>query len=631
MPQPLELLAPAKNLECGIAAIDHGADAVYIGAPILGARAAVGNSVDDIRCLCDYAHRFLARVYVTVNTLVYDQELAAARALLEDLCEAGADALLVQDMALLEIAKEVVARQGVGVEIHASTQTDNRTAERVEWLHDMGCSRVVLARELSVDDIRTIHERVPNVQLEAFVHGALCVSYSGVCYASQHCFGRSANRGECAQFCRLKFQLVDADGRSVGAPRHWLSLRDMSRIDYLDAMAEAGVSSFKVEGRLKDIAYVKNVVAAYSQRLDQVVAASGGKFCRASLGKTKLSFTPHLKKTFNRGFTGYFITKSETDIASPDTPKALGEYVGRVKELRRDSFNVAGTASFSNGDGLCFFDSAHELKGFRVNRVEGNRIFPQKMPSQLKPGMGLYRNSDAAMDKVLLHKSAERRIPVDMRLSVNGNRLLLEAEVTGGELRVKVDMEVACEVALQPQAANMERQLSRLGNTPYEAAHVTIDNAASRLFVPSSLLAELRRRMVSQLDGGVERLVLSRRTCLPVDSRQKPSGVPHPLLYDNYSYLYNIANKEARRFYERQGLPAAGDAFELGNTLSDDRKSPALLMQCRHCIRRLLGACTRDRGEKPHWREPLSLLLPDGRRFRLRFDCQQCQMLVYAE
>ena len=633
MQQTLELLAPAKNLECGIAAIDHGADAVYVGAPILGARAAAGNTIEDIRQLCQHAHRFLARVYVTVNTLVYDHELATARQLVEDLCEAGTDALLVQDMALVGIVREVASQRGVKMEVHASTQTDNRSAEKVEWLHRLGCSRVVLARELSIDDIKAIHERVPYVQLEAFVHGALCVSYSGVCYASQYCFGRSANRGECAQFCRLKFQLVDADGRHLDHPRHWLSLRDLSRIDHLQTMAEAGVSSFKIEGRLKDVAYVKNVVAAYSRRLDEVVAASGGRFRRASLGKVTLAFTPHLHKTFNRGFTGYFITPKESDIASPDTPKALGEFVGRVKELRRDSFNVAGTAAFSNGDGLCFFDKDHELQGFRVNRVVGNRIFPLRMPAQLKPGMGLYRNADAAMDKVLSRKSAERRIPLHLNLAVSDGGLLLSASVVGQDVICKVEMEGAFEPAQQLQAANMERQLSRLGNTCYEAAEVIVDDAAAKCFVPSSTLAELRRRLVERLDQELAQLA---KASQPAGSGEglahtAVGSVPHPPLYDTYSYLYNIANAESRLFYERQGLKDAGEAFELGNTVADDRHSPAVLMQCRHCIRRLLGCCTRDGGGKPSWREPLSLQLPDGRRFRLRFDCRQCQMLVYAE
>ena len=279
----LELLAPARDLECGLAAIDHGADAVYIGAPAFGARAEAGNSIDDIRQLCDHAHRFLAKVYVTVNTIIYEEELEDVEHLVRQLGEAGVDAILVQDMAVLEMVQRVAAEQQRPIEVHASTQADNRTPERVGWLWQAGCSRVVLARELTLEQMRTIHQAVPGVELEAFVHGALCVSFSGLCYASQHCFHRSANRGVCAQFCRLKFDLVDGDGQYIDRPRYWLSLKDMCRIDYLGQMADAGITSFKIEGRLKGVGYVKNVVAAYSEQLDKVVKRSGGRYRRSAL------------------------------------------------------------------------------------------------------------------------------------------------------------------------------------------------------------------------------------------------------------------------------------------------------------------------------------------------------------
>ena len=361
--QTIELLAPAKNLECGIAAIEHGADAVYIGAERFGARVAAGNSVDDIRELCRYAHRFGAKVYVTVNTIVYDDEMEATQQLIDRLADAGVDAILVQDMGILSIRRAGLpadARSQFSVlhsplSMHASTQTDNRTVEKVKWLRSLGFRRVVLARELSVEDIRAIHEAVPDVELEVFVHGALCVSYSGVCYASEYCFHRSANRGACAQFCRLKFDLQDADGRTIEQGRHLLSLKDMCRIDSLEELMEAGACSMKIEGRLKDVYYVKNVVAAYSQRLDEIIDRHPGKYRRASQGRCTYTFTPNLKKTFNRGFTDYFLHGRQPDIVSFDTPKAIGEYVGKVKEIRGGSFNVAGTASFANGDGLCFF------------------------------------------------------------------------------------------------------------------------------------------------------------------------------------------------------------------------------------------------------------------------------------
>ena len=332
----LELLAPAKNLECGIAAIDHGADAVYIGAQRFGARAAAGNSVDDIAELCRYAHQFDAKVYVTVNTIIYDHELADTQQLLEELAQVHVDAILVQDMGLLSMRNEQweMRNDHSSLVFHASTQTDNRTPEKVAWLHSLGFKRVVLARELSIDEIAEIHRQVPDVELEVFVHGALCVSYSGVCYASQYCFGRSANRGECAQFCRMKFDLLDADGRVIERDRHLLSLKDMCQIDNLEALIKAGAVSFKIEGRLKDVGYVKNVVAAYSQRLNQIIKAHPEEYCRASMGRCTYSFTPDLRKTFNRGYTTYFANGRQPDIASFDTPKAMGEYVGHVKEIR---------------------------------------------------------------------------------------------------------------------------------------------------------------------------------------------------------------------------------------------------------------------------------------------------------
>ena len=309
-----ELLAPAKNLECGMAAIDHGADAVYIGAPRFGARAAVGNSIDDISQLCDYAHQFSAKVYVTVNTILYDSELDEVRQLMQRLAEIGVDAILVQDMALLNLHYSPIT-------LHASTQTDNRTPEKVRWLRDIGFSRVVLARELSAAEIAEIHRQVPDIELEVFVHGALCVSYSGQCYASQHCFGRSANRGECAQFCRMKFSLVDAEGRAVVHDRYLLSLKDMNQYSQLEQLVEAGATSFKIEGRLKDVGYVKNVTAAYSKALNAVINKYPDKYCRASRGHCTYTFQPDLQKTFNRGFTTYFLHGRQPEIFSPDTPK----------------------------------------------------------------------------------------------------------------------------------------------------------------------------------------------------------------------------------------------------------------------------------------------------------------------
>ena len=594
----LELLAPAKNLECGIAAIDHGADAVYIGAPRFGARAAAGNSVDDIRTLCQHAHQFAARVYVTVNTILYDDELQATQQLIQQLYDVGVDAILVQDMGILKMSLPPIA-------LHASTQTDNRTVDKIRWLHSLGFHRVVLARELSVDEIAEIHRQVPDVELEVFVHGALCVSYSGLCYVSQHCFQRSANRGECAQFCRMKFDLLDADGRELEHQRHLLSLKDLNQLQHLEELIAAGACSFKIEGRLKDVAYVKNVVAAYSQRLDAIIAKQPNSYCRASKGRMSYSFTPNLKKTFNRGFTSYFLHGRQPDIFSPDTPKAMGEFVGTVKELRRDSFNVAGTASFANGDGLCFINADHELEGFRVNRVQGNRLFPFQMPQNLHAGLALYRNYDQEFERLLSRPTAERKLPISMHLSATDDGFCLSAN--------GMSVSVPCEhqVANKPQHENIQRQLSKLGGTVYECADVTFDDGFA-YFIPNSVLSELRRLLVDALNVDGSRCVI------PMTHENRPQYAP-PHFYD-YPYLYNIANHLAADFYGTKDTTA----YELHG-------GDGPLMQCRHCLQYAMGHCVKHGGLKPTYKYPLYLRLADGRRFRLEFDCKHCQMNVYAE
>lgn len=596
----LELLAPAKNLEYGIAAIDHGADAVYIGASRFGARAAVGNSVDDIRKLCDYAHPFGAKVYVTVNTIIYDDELESTRQLLADLSEAGADAILVQDMAVLQMMKNL------SLAAHASTQTDNRSVEKVRWLRDIGFSRVVLARELSLDEIKEIHQQVPNVELEVFVHGALCVSYSGLCYASQYCFGRSANRGECAQFCRMQFSLEDAKGREVVRDRYLLSLKDMNRIDHLEELIEAGATSFKIEGRLKDLAYVKNVTAAYNQRLNEIIQRHPDQYCRSSRGECLYSFIPDLKRTFNRGYTTYFLHGRKPDIASMDTPKAMGAFVGTVKEMRHDSFNVAGVASFANGDGLCFLDENRQLVGFRANKVAGNRIYPYRMPQGLKPGVRLYRNNDQEFDRLMSKPSAERRIPIRMALRAVADGFELSATIPDKQCTLHYPAEL--QQAQKPPHDNIIRQLTKLGDTIYACEEVDIP-ADFNYFIPNSLLSDMRRQLVEKLvSQGDGSFVTSR------DATRKP-------LHETYSYPYlnNIANQVARDFYGVKELTA----YEL-------KGGDGPIMQCRHCLRYTLGYCVKNGGERPQWQEPLSLVLGDGRRFRLEFDCRHCQMNIYA-
>lgn len=646
----LELLAPAKNLECGIAAIDHGADAVYIGAPKFGARAAAGNSIEDVRQLCDYAHQYHAKVHVTVNTIIYDSEIKDTLLMIRQLQSAGVDALLLQDMGVL------FALQGEGPLatdfkwsefLHSSTQCDTRTADKVKWLQSLGFHRAVLARELSVKEIEAIHAAVPDMELEVFVHGALCVCYSGVCYASEYCFDRSANRGECAQFCRMKFDLLDANGQEIEHQRHLLSLKDMCQIDHLEALADAGACSFKIEGRLKDVDYVKNVVAAYSQRLDEICRKRPGEYERPSLGRPRYAFEPNLKKTFNRGFTHYFLRGRQIDITSFDTPKAIGEYVGKVKELRGNSFNVASVSSFANGDGLCFINDERELEGFRVNRAEGNRLFPFEMPRHLRPGVALYRNNDVAFGKLLAGKTAERKIPVKIVFDLydeagtsgfsakayyckeQGKTSFVSGDTEeSASLQYMATEVVAFEhsIAKKPQRDNIIKQLSKLGGTIYECLEVEIRNDADQYFIPSSVLTDLRRSLVSS----------SLRTGIAQESShaEAPCDTPSSVKawqpeYAQYSYLYNIANQSARTFYQAHGMAKADYAFELRN--ETERQDDVLLMQCRHCLRYSLGYCVKRGGRKPTWKEPLFLRLGDGRKFRLQFACNECQMNVYSE
>lgn len=650
----LELLAPAKNLECGIAAIDHGADAVYIGAPRFGARAAAGNSLDDIRQLCRYAHQYQAKVHVTVNTIIYDSELNDTLDMIRDLQEAGVDALLLQDMGVL------YALQGKGPsavdftwtrELHSSTQCDTRSAEKVKWLQALGFNRAVLARELSVKEISDIHQAVPDMDLEVFVHGALCVSYSGVCYASERCFGRSANRGECAQFCRMKFNLLDSDNKEIEHQRHLLSLKDMCQIDNLEALADAGACSFKIEGRLKDAGYVKNVVSAYSQRLDEICRKHPQKYARPSFGRPRYEFEANLKKTFNRGFTNYFQKGRQPDIASFDTPKAIGEFVGKVKEIRGNSFNVASIASFTNGDGLCFINDEHELEGFRVNRAQGNRLYPLKMPANLRPGMGLYRNNDQAFEKILAGKTAERKIPIKITFSLydedGHSGFSAEAQYVSEQgigwgsddsnYLGKGIVAFEHNPAQKPQHDNIVRQLSKLGGTIYECREVEIKNQADNYFIPSSVLTELRRNLMEDIEKNADisssvKAVSGGSLSSAEDGLQESKVKAWQREYGKYGYLYNIANKSAHEFYKLHGMNHTENAFELSKTSFQGTKTgESLIMQCRHCIRYSLGYCVKRGGRKPTWKEPLYLELGDGRRFRLEFACNVCQMNIYSD
>lgn len=604
--RPIELLAPAKNLECGIEAINHGADAVYIGAPRFGARAAAGNSIEDIKALVEHAHLYNARIYVTLNTILHDEELPETEKMIWELYRAGVDALIIQDMGITRLNLPPIA-------LHASTQMDNRTPEKVKFLSDIGFRQVVLARELSLDEIKKIHDTCPETLLEVFIHGALCVSYSGQCYVSQACYRRSANRGECAQFCRLAFDLVDSNGKIIEQNKHLLSLKDMNQSDNLEALLDAGATSLKIEGRLKDVSYVKNVTAYYRQKLDAIFKYRK-EYVRASSGTVKTIFTPQLDKSFSRGFTDYFLRGRNPGIFSFSTPKSLGEEVGTVKEIRGNYFTVAGVKSFSNGDGLCYIDDNGRLQGFRVNRVENNKLFPQDMP-RLKPKTRLYRNFDQEFEKLMQKKSAERKMAVDICLTENnfGFTLRLTDE---DDNSVSLTLQRAKEPARTPQTDNLRNQLGKLGNTPFEAKDIKID-LSDNWFIPSSELSELRRNAVEKLLE-VRRINYRREVF-----RMKETKSKFPV--STLTYLGNVMNSYAAEFYKNHGVLKVMPAFE------KEQPKDAVLMFCKHCIRYSMGWCPVHHKVRSPFREPYYLVSSDGRRFRLEFDCKQCQMKVLAD
>ena len=613
----IELLAPARDLACGMAAVDHGADAVYIGAPRFGARSAAGNSLEDIRQLVEYAHSFNVRIYVTVNTILYDDELSEAERLVWALYRIGVDALIVQDTALLRMHLPPIP-------LHASTQMDNRAPEKVQLLKELGFRQTVLARELSLQEIADIHTAVPDMPLEVFVHGALCVSYSGQCYASQYCFGRSANRGECAQFCRLPFSLEDAEGNTLVRNRHLLSLRDMNRSEWLEKLLDAGVTSFKIEGRLKDVGYVKNITSYYRQQLDAILARRP-EYVRASDGNILYAFTPNPAKSFNRGFTDYFLHGRKDDIGSFDTPKSIGEQMGRVSFIGDNYLTVNTHSAFHNGDGVCAFKEDGTLVGFRINRAEGGRLYPspeaRDMGWKTLKGCMLYRNYDAEFEKSLSRpNTALRRIPVSItfREIPFGFAIgISSADQKGAsESPTEVCFSMEKVPSTTPQEENVRKQLSKLGSTILHAAEVRVEWSAS-FFIPSSTLSEMRRRAVEVFFHSRQ---MSRAPFIPM----KKDVTPDASSVLPSSYRANVANHEAQAFYHSLGIGQIEPAFEI------NPPSKAVLMTCRHCLRYSLGACPKHQHARPTFKEPLVLVSADGRRFPLRFDCKRCVMEVLS-
>lgn len=607
MPRPLELLAPARTTAIAREAILHGADAVYIGAESHGARAKAGNTIADIRDLVAYAAPFGVKVYVTVNTIIYDNEIDDVERMLWQLYSAGVDALIVQDMGILEMRRPPI-------QLHASTQCDTRDAAKARWLQDCGMSQIVIARETDIATIRAIRAAV-DVPLEAFVHGALCVSYSGDCRASQVLTGRSANRGNCAQMCRLPYTLVDGNGNIIGK-KHYLSLRDMNRLAYLGEMADAGISSFKIEGRLKDASYVKEVTLAYRIALDRLIEANPDRYCRASRGVVAASFTPDLAKSFNRGYTDYFLHGTGANaqhIASLDTPKALGEYVGKVSRSQPGSIDAALSTAIVNGDGLSYITPDGNSGGFRANRAAANRIFPAERIA-LPAGTRLYRSYDKRREEMLSRPTSTRVIPVDIAISRHGSDTIALSGSIEGIGTTIVTATHKAEKAQADPTEHRRRQLSKLGDTIF-----TMGKYADLIpdeFIPASLLSELRRRLVSAMMStlSARRIVAKASSC--VATTPPPEG-PH------LTHRSNVANKLADKFYRTVGVSDIQPAIELQRCAA---KAPLTLMETRYCLRRQLGACLKDNGNN-RLPEPLALK-GQGFSLRLDFDCKNCKMKV---
>jgi putative protease len=597
----IELLSPARNLACGLAAVNHGADAVYIGAPKFSARSVAGNSIEDIAQLAKYAHKFNGRVYAAINTLLYDNELEEAQRIIWQLYEAGTDALIIQDMGILQMDLPPIA-------LHASTQTDNRTLEKVQFLENVGFSQVVLARELSLQAIKKIASAT-SVALEFFVHGALCVSYSGQCYISEAMCGRSANRGECAQYCRLPYDLLDDKGNVLIKNKHLLSLKDMNLSQQLSDLLEAGITSFKIEGRLKEVDYVKNVTAYYRRELDAILETSS-KYQKSSSGKTTFFFTPNVEKTFHRGSTTYFVNGRNSDISSFDTPKSVGERIGEITRVSSNFFEINTSVELHNGDGLCYLDTQGNFNGFRINRIEGNRVFPfERM--LLNAGTILYRNYDIVFDRQLSKKTSERKIAVKLCFMETRTGFALQAvDEDGNEVIANIQTEKISAKDEQQALDNLYTQLNKWGGSDYIV--VVVENSCKNTyFIPTSLLAKCRRDCIDLLDA--ERY----KAYKPIGKKITPTTYPYP--QKSLSYLGNVSNHLAEAFYQQHGVIDIAPRFDK----TPQKNVP--LMQMKHCLRYSLGKCPRiEKGESKISGEPL-ILVCGKNQFVLEFDCVACE------
>lgn len=625
----LELLSPARDADIGIEAVNHGADAVYIGGPSYGARSGAHNSVADIRRLVRHAHRFNSRVFVTLNTILRDDELEPVRKLTWQLYDAGVDALIIQDMGLLQIDLPPI-------QLHASTQTDIRTPEKALFLQNAGLSQIVLARELDLQQIKAIRKQT-HCALEFFVHGALCVAYSGQCYISHAHTGRSANRGDCSQACRLPYQVTDSSGRFVAHDKHVLSMKDNNQSDNLNALVDAGIRSFKIEGRYKDMGYVKNITAHYRVLLDKLLEQRP-ELARASSGSTSFTFIPDPLQNFNREFTDYFVQVRHEDIGAFDTPKNPGQAIGFVSRIGPDWVELELTmapTTLHNGDGLCYYDLQKELVGMAINRAEfvgknGNnlwRVFPKDPVNgfkDLRKGLEVNRNRDASWVRSLDKKSSDRRIGVWVNFDETPEGFALTlTDVDGHTASARIT--AVKELANDPEQASvgLREHLAKFGNSIFELATDKNEiklSLTAPWFVPASLINPLRREVVTLLETARARAYVRPARAAAVEP-------PHPYPEDTLSYLANVYNQKARDFYALHGVKVIAAAYE-----SQEEEGDVSLMITKHCVRFSLSLCPKQaKGvtgvQGTIKAEPLTLI--NGRdKLTLRFDCKPCEMHV---
>ncbi|MBP6072084.1 MAG: U32 family peptidase [Flavobacterium sp.] len=610
MKKKIEILAPAKDLLHGMAAINSGADAVYIGAPQFGARSNAHNSLEDVAALVQYAHLFNAQVFVVINTILYDNELETCRQMIWELYHIGVDALIVQDMSIMEMELPPIV-------LHASTQANNRDPKNIKFLADAGIKRVVLARELNLHQIKEISEAT-DVELEFFVTGALCVSFSGNCYMSVANGERSANRGSCAQNCRLPYNLIDGHGDTLIKNSHLLSIKDFDVTDQIPNLIEAGIVSFKIEGRLKDMVYVKNNVSFLRKKLDAFLEENPN-YTKASSGKCTFTFDSELNRTFNRGYTDYFVNERHQSIGSWESPKSKGQYIGKLIKTVGNSYEIENGQLLNNGDGLCFINENNEADGIYVNRAENGIIYPNVL-KEIKDGTFIYRNNDAAFIKIVEREdSAVRKISTSLLLTENETGFELIATDEDGYVS-KVQLEHAKEPTKNNQSIeeNIKIQLAKTGFTPYTADEITIQ-FTNNWFLPISKVNEMRRTVYEQLTE--IRLANYKR------EEHQIVKTDHPFPVDQLDFTYNVSNKMARKFYERHGVTEIEKAFELQ---WDPGKSR--VMTTKYCIKYELEKCPKYHKDTLGVKVKEPLVLKQGElEYKLKFNCKPCEMEIWEK